>query len=348
MRLLLTGGAGYIGSHTALLLLQRGYDVIIYDSFVNSSYKVIKAIKSYLDSVGIDYKLKTIKGDIRDKSSLEKIFKDSIKEGNPIQSVIHFAGLKSVSESVNNPLSYWDVNVCGTKNLIEMMRSNQCFSLVFSSSATVYGSSASVPIKENSILSPQNPYGNTKLAVEKILYDLYLSSIKSWNISVLRYFNPVGAHPSGFIGEDPMGIPNNLFPYITQVSIGKRKLLSVYGDNWETKDGSGIRDYIHVMDLAEGHIAALNYLQSNSDGFEYFNLGSSNGYSVFEIINEFESSTGSKINYEIVDRRKGDIAISIADISKAKEFLGWSPNQSLKNMCIDSFNWQRKNPNGYL
>ena len=227
MKLLLTGGAGYIGSHTALLLLQRGYDVIIYDSFVNSSYKVIKAIKSYLDSDGIDYKLKTIKGDIRDKSSLDKIFKDSIKEGNPIQAVIHFAGLKSVSESVKYPLKYWDVNVCGTKNLLEVMSLNNCFSLVFSSSATVYGSSELVPIKENSSCRPENPYGNTKLTVETILNDLFLSISNVWSISILRYFNPVAAHPSSLIGEDPRGIPDNLFPYITQVAIGRINTLNV-------------------------------------------------------------------------------------------------------------------------
>ncbi len=348
MRILVTGGAGYIGSHVTILLLELGFDVVIYDSFINSSSRVINRIESYLDSKKVNFKLKTIVGDIRNKSTLDKVFKDSIREGNKIEAVLHFAGLKSVSQSVDNPISYWDVNVCGTKSLLEVMRSNQCFSMVFSSSATVYGSSASVPIKENSILSPQNPYGNTKLAVEKILYDLYTSNTNPWNISVLRYFNPVGAHPSGLIGEDPKDIPNNLFPYITNVLIGKRKLLSVYGGDWETKDGSGIRDYIHVMDLAEGHIAALNYLQSNSDSFEFFNLGSSNGYSVFEIINEFKNSTGSQIPYEVVDRRRGDVAISIADIGKAMKLLVWSPKRTLKDMCIDSLNWQRKNPNGYL
>ena len=219
MKLLLTGGAGFIGSHTALLLLQRGYDVIIYDSFVNSSYKVIKAIKSYLDADGIDYKLKTIKGDIRDKKSLDKIFKDSIKEGNAIHAVIHFAGLKSVSESVKYPLNYWDVNVCGTKNLLEIMKDNECYSIVFSSSATIYGLTNSVPISEDQQISPINPYGKTKVAIENMLCDLFKSNMNKWKICSLRYFNPVGAHPSGFIGEDPIGIPCNLFPYITQVAI---------------------------------------------------------------------------------------------------------------------------------
>ena len=347
MRVLLTGGAGYIGSHTALLLLQRGFDVIIYDSFVNSSSKVINKIEFYLNSKQINYKLKTIVGDIRNKDCLDKVFKDSINEANPIKSVIHFAGLKSVSQSVNNPLQYWDVNVCGTKNLLEVMSLNNCFSLVFSSSATVYGSSELVPIKENSSCRPENPYGNTKLTVERILNDLFLSISNVWSISILRYFNPVAAHPSGLIGEDPRGIPDNLFPYITQVAIGRINTLNVYGDDWNTKDGSGIRDYIHIIDLAEGHIAALNYLKSNKFTYEIINLGSNNGYSVFEIINEFHRITGYKVNYKVVERRSGDIPISIADISKANKLLGWSPTRNLKDMCLDGLNWQIKNPNGY-
>tara|TARA_Y100001968_G_scaffold163546_1_gene149621 strand:- start:19694 stop:20746 length:1053 start_codon:yes stop_codon:yes gene_type:complete len=347
MRVLLTGGAGFIGSHTALLLLQRGYDVVIFDSFVNSSIHVIEAIEYYLSMQKIDYKLKTVKGDIRDKSSLDKLFKDSINEQNPILSVIHFAGLKSVSESVNYPLKYWDVNVCGTKNLLEIMSDNKCHSIVFSSSATIYGLADLIPIKENVNVSPINPYGVTKVAIENMLNDLYKANINSWKITSLRYFNPVGAHPSGFIGEDPIGIPSNLFPYITQVAIGRRDLLKVFGNDWDTKDGSGIRDYIHIMDLAEGHIAALDYLQSNQSCLEFINLGSGNGYSVFEIINEFMISSGANIPYEIKKRREGDIAICIADITKAKDLLGWVPKQNLKQMCLDCLKWQRKNPQGY-
>ena len=347
MRLLLTIGEVYIGSRTALLLLQRGYDVIIYDSFVNSSYKVIKAIKSYLDSVGIDYKLKTIKGDIRDKSSLGKIFKDSTKEGNPIQSVIHFAGLKSVSESVKYPLKYWDVNVCGTKNLLEIMKDNECYSIVFSSSATIYGLTNSVPISEDQQISPINPYGKTKVAIENMLCDLFKSNMNKWKICSLRYFNPVGAHPSGLIGEDPIGIPSNLFPYITQVAIRRINLLKVFGDNWDTEDGSGVRDYIHIMDLSEGHIDAIGFLMSKESIYEVINLGSGKGYSVFQMIREFELSTGCEIPFLIEGRRDGDVANNFADISKAENLLGWSPKRSLKQICIDGWNWQRNNPQGY-
>ena len=347
MRILLTGGSGYIGSHVALLLLQRGYDVLILDSFANSSLNVINSIRSYLDNEHFKYKLKTINGDIRDKKLIDSIFYESFKENVPIEIVIHLAGVKSVNESLTHPLYYWDVNVFGTINLLLTMKKYECYSLVFSSSATIYGLSDSVPIFEDQKISPINPYGQTKVAVENILNDLYKSNINSWKICSLRYFNPVGAHPSGLIGEDPIGIPNNLFPCITQVAIGRQKLLKVYGDDWETKDGSAIRDYIHIIDLAEGHLASVDFLNSNQSCLEFINLGSGKGYSVFQIIRQFELSTGCNIPFSIVSRRDGDVAECYADISKAKKLLGWSPNRSLDQICLDGWNWQMKNPNGY-
>ena len=348
MRVLLTGGAGFIGSHVALLLLQKGHEVLIFDSFVNSSQNVIKAIKFFLDNDFLDCNLKTIIGDIREKNVLDKVFKDSIKEGKPIQAVIHLAGLKSVFESVTNPLDYWDVNFCGTRNLINIMNENQCFSIVFSSSATVYGSPEFNPIKEEQKISPSNPYGNTKVAIENMLNDLFISNINSWRICSLRYFNPVGAHPSGLLGEDPIGIPNNLFPYIYQVAIGKRNYLKVFGDDWDTNDGSGVRDYIHIMDLSEGHIEAIDFLNSVESCCEVINLGSGKGYSVFQVIREFEHSTGFEVPFLIDNRREGDVAICYADISKAKKLLDWAPKRSLKQICLDGWNWQRKNPKGYV
>ncbi len=347
MRLLLTGGSGFIGSHIALLLLERGYDVLILDSFVNSSSNVIKVIKTYLENKHLNFTLKTIKGDIRDKKLLDKIFYDAVKELNPIHAVIHLAGLKSVAESLLNPLHYWDVNVCGTQNLLTTMDKYKCYSIVFSSSATIYGLTNTVPIAEDNEIAPINPYGKTKVAIENMFYDLFSSNVKSWKICSLRYFNPVGAHPSGVLGEDPIGIPNNLFPYITQVAIGKRSLLNVFGDDWDTNDGSGVRDYIHIMDLSEGHIDAIDYLSSKESCLEFINLGSGKGYSVFQIISQFERSTGLQIPFSIQSRRDGDIAKCYADITKAKKLLGWAPRRSLEQMCIDGWHWQRKNPNGY-
>ena len=348
MRILLTGGAGFIGSHTALLLLEKGYDVVIYDSFINSSIKVIEAIKTYLNLHNTKYNLKVINGDIRNKNSISKVFENSIKEEKPIEAVIHFAGLKSVFDSVSYPLHYWDVNVCGTKNLLEVMSDNQCFSIVFSSSATIYGLADSVPIREDQKVSPINPYGYTKMSIENMLFNLYKSNIDSWKICSLRYFNPVGAHPSGFIGEDPIGVPSNLFPYISQVAVGRRDSLKVFGGDWETKDGSGVRDYIHVMDLSEGHIDAIDYLFSQKSCYELINLGSGKGYSVFQIIHEFEHSTGCHIPFTVEGRREGDVAIYYADISKANKLLSWLPKRSLNEICLDSWNWQSKNPYGYV
>tara|TARA_Y100001968_G_C19401808_1_gene741438 strand:- start:428 stop:1474 length:1047 start_codon:yes stop_codon:yes gene_type:complete len=347
MRILLTGGSGFIGSHIALLLLERGFDVLILDSFVNSSSNVINRLNTYLKNKDLKYKLKTIRGDIRDRQILENIFIDSINEGKPIDTVMHLAGLKSVSESLTNPLQYWDVNVLGTLNLLLTMKKYKCFSLIFSSSATIYGLCDSAPIAEDHKIAPLNPYGQTKVAIEKMLYDLYNSNINLWRICSLRYFNPVGAHPSGLIGEDPIGIPNNLFPFLTQVAIGRQKLLKVFGDDWETSDGSGVRDYIHILDLADGHLASIDYLKSKDSCLEFINLGSGYGYSVFQIINQFELSTGIHIPFVIQSRRDGDVAKCYADISKAKKILSWVPKRSLEQICLDGWNWQLKNPNGY-
>ena len=347
MRVLLTGGAGFIGSHIALLLLERGYDVLIFDSFANSSSNVIERIENFLDNKALKYKLRVINGDIRDKKILDSIFLKCVKENKPIEVVIHLAGVKSVVESLTNPLYYWDVNVSGTLNLLLTMKEYQCYSLVFSSSATIYGLSDYVPILEEQKISPITPYGQTKVAVENLFYDLYKSNVNLWKICSLRYFNPVGAHPSGLIGEDPRGIPNNLFPFITQVAIGRQKSLSVYGDDWETEDGSGIRDYIHIIDLAEGHLASIDYLNTSESCLEFINLGSGKGYSVYQIIQQFELSTGCRIPFSIESRRDGDVAVSYADISKAKRLLSWTPKRSLEQICLDGWNWQMKNPNGY-
>ena len=349
MNLLITGGTGFIGSHTCLLLLERGYDLIIYDSFINSSEKVLGRIGTIL-KFDHDYfykRVKVIKGDIRDKKKLRELFSFFKAKGNSIKGVLHFAGLKSVSESVINPLEYWDVNLSGTRNLLSSMNEFNCKTLLFSSSATIYGSTTSDRINEDHLINPINPYGKTKAAVENLLTDLYKSDNK-WSIASLRYFNPVGAHSSGLIGEDPLGIPNNLFPFISNVAAGRIKKLKVFGSNWPTPDGTGVRDYIHVSDIAKGHFDAFNYLLQRKKGkLLKINLGTGKGYSVLEVINTFNNVIGNEIPYEIVDRRSGDNAISIADPSLAKNILGWEAKNSLFDMCRDSWNWQTKNPNGY-
>ena len=348
MRVLLTGGSGFIGSHIALLLLERGFEVLLLDSYLNSSSKVTDRIKTYLSTKNLKYNLETIKGDIRDIKLLDNIFIESINKNKNIDTVIHLAGLKSVSDSLANPIEYWDVNVLGTMNLLRTMKKYRCFSLVFSSSATIYGVSDFFPITEDHRISPMNPYGKTKVAIENLLSDLYESDKNNWKICSLRYFNPVGAHPSGLIGENPIGKPNNLFPFLTQVAIGRENILNVFGDDWDTGDGSGVRDYIHVIDLAEGHLASIDYLNSKDSCLEFINLGSGKGYSVFQIIKQFELSTGCNIPFTIKKRRVGDVAICYADISKAKRLLAWSPKRTLEQICLDGWNWQRKNPNGYI
>ena len=349
MKLLITGGAGFIGSHTSLLLLEEGYDLVIYDSFQNSSEKVFNRFEKILghDESYLSKRIKVIKGDIRDKKLLDEVFNYYSSSGDSILSVLHFAGLKSVSESVIKPIDYWDVNLFGTRNLVEVMAKYNCYRLVFSSSATIYGSNITDKIKENHDIKPHNPYGHTKAAVEDLLTDLYNSNDK-WSFAILRYFNPVGAHSSGQIGEDPFGVPNNLFPFISQVAIGRLEKLKVFGNDWPTTDGTGIRDYIHVTDLAEGHLSALKkLLENNNRQILKLNLGSGKGHSVLEVIKTFSMVTGIDIPYEITNRRSGDTAKNVADPSLSRKTLGWETKRSLFEMCRDSWNWQTKNPNGY-
>jgi len=348
MKLLVTGGAGFIGSHTSLLLLEEGYDLVIYDSFHNSSQKVFKRFEKILgfDETYLCKRIKVIEGDIRDKNTLDEVFNYYSSSGDSITAVLHFAGLKSVSESVIKPIDYWDVNFFGTKNLIEVMAKYECYKLVFSSSATVYGSTSSSKITEDHNINPQNPYGHTKAAVEGFLTDLYNSNDK-WSFAILRYFNPVGAHFSGQIGEDPFGVPNNLFPFISQVAIGRLEKLLVFGNDWPTTDGTGIRDYIHVIDLAQGHISALEKLLESKKIILKLNLGSGKGHSVLDVIKTFSKVTGVDIPYEISNRRSGDTGQNVADPSLSKNTLGWETKRTLFDMCRDSWNWQTKNPNGY-
>ena len=348
MNLFVTGGAGFIGSHTSLLLLEEGYNLVIYDSFHNSSERVFERFKKILgcDETYLSKRIKVIKGDIRDKNLLDEVFNYYLSSGESISAVLHFAGLKSVSESVKKPIEYWDVNFVGTKNLIEVMAKYDCYKLVFSSSATVYGSTSSSKITEDHNINPQNPYGHTKAAVESFLTDLYNSNDK-WSFAILRYFNPVGAHSSGQIGEDPFGVPNNLFPFISQVAIGRLEKLLVFGNDWPTTDGTGIRDYIHVIDLAQGHISALEKLLENNNQILKLNLGSGKGHSVLDVVKTFSKVTGVDIPYEISNRRSGDTGQNVADPSLSKKTLGWETKRTLFEMCRDSWNWQTKNPNGY-
>ncbi|MCI6738518.1 MAG: UDP-glucose 4-epimerase GalE [Intestinibacter sp.] len=335
MNILVTGGAGYIGSHTAVELLNEGYEVIIADNLCNSSSVVIDRIK---EITGKQVKFYDI--DTRDQEKLRKIF-----EENKIDAVIHFAALKAVGESVQKPLDYYNNNLVNTITVLELMREFNVDKFVFSSSATVYGSPKSCPIKEDFPLSTTNPYGNTKLMIEDILRDICKVN-KDFNVAILRYFNPIGAHESGKIGEEPNGIPNNLMPYITKVAIGQLKELSVFGDDYDTPDGTGVRDYIHVVDLAVGHVRALEKLNQNP-GLVTYNLGTGRGYSVLDLVKAFEKASGVKIPYKIVGRRAGDIAMCYADPTKAERELGWVAKYDIDKMCRDSWNWQSKNPNGY-
>lgn len=331
-KIFLTGGAGYIGSHTAVVLLNAGYEVVIYDNLSNAKYEVINRIGKITGK-----RPRFIKGDIKDADTLEKAIAGC-------DAVIHFAGLKAVGESVEKPLAYYDNNVCGALSLFKVMQKKNIKKIVFSSSATVYGAPQALPITEDHPLTPVNPYGRTKYMIEEILKDLY-NSDKSWHIAILRYFNPVGAHESGFIGEDPQGIPNNLMPYISQVAIGKREHLRIFGNDYDTPDGTGIRDYIHIMDLAKGHLKALEKLEEI--GCEVYNLGTGRGYSVLEVVKAFEKASGRKIPYKFTDRRPGDVPVCYADPSKAQKELGWKAEYDIDKMCQDTWNWQSKNPNGY-
>lgn len=336
MSILVTGGAGYIGSHTCVELLNSGYEVVVVDNLVNSSKESIRRVEEITGK-----KIKFYEADIGDYTAMDEIFSNE-----KIDSVIHFAGLKAVGESVYKPLEYYQNNVGGTLIMCDVMRKHNVKSIVFSSSATVYGNPHTVPIKEDFPLSVTNPYGRTKLILEDIFRDLFVAD-HEWNIALLRYFNPVGAHKSGKIGEDPKGIPNNLTPYITQVAIGKLGCLGVFGNDYDTPDGSGVRDYIHVVDLAVGHIKAIEKLKKEQGGVFTYNLGTGCGYSVLEMVAAFEKATGKKIKYEIKPRRAGDIATCYADPTLAKKELGWKATRGLDEMCEDSWRWQTQNPNGY-
>ena len=332
---LVTGGAGFIGSHTSVELLNAGYDIIILDNFVNSKPESLKRIK---ELTGKDFKF--YQADIRDEEAMTKVFAE-----NKIDAVIHFAGLKSVPQSVKEPLNYYDNNIAGTVCLCRVMDKAGCKKLVFSSSATVYGSKNPSPLREEMPTGgTTNPYGTTKYFIEQILQDLCVSD-SEWGVSILRYFNPIGAHKSGRIGEDPNGIPGNLMPYITQVAIGKLECLNVCGNDYPTPDGTGVRDYIHVVDLALGHIKALDRLLKVK-GCEAYNLGTGKGYSVLDVVKAFEKASGIKINYRIAPRRAGDVACCYADATKAKEVLGWQAQYDIDDMCADSWRWQSQNPNG--
>ncbi len=335
MAILVTGGAGYIGSHTCIELIEAGYEVVIVDNLCNSCELAVKRVEEITGKKVSFYAV-----DIADKEHMNEIF-----EKESIQSVIHFAGLKAVGESVEKPLQYYRNNITGTLVLLEVMSNHNVKDIVFSSSATVYGNPKTVPIKEDFSLSVTNPYGRTKLMIEEILQDLYVSD-KEWNIILLRYFNPIGAHKSGLLGEDPKGIPNNLLPYIAQVAVGKLEELGVYGDDYDTVDGTGVRDYIHVVDLAKGHVKAIKRLDDKA-GVSIYNLGTGNGYSVLQVLHAFEKACGKELKYVIKPRRAGDIATCYADPSKAKEELGWEALKSIDEMCEDSWRWQSMNPNGY-
>lgn len=336
MAVLVTGGAGYIGSHTCVELLNAGKDVVIVDNFYNCKKSSLDRIRALVNK---DFKF--YECDIRDKKGLDEIFK---KE--KIDSVIHFAGLKAVGESVHKPLEYFDNNVNGTLVLLEVMRDNGCKKIVFSSSATVYGMNNISPLTEDmEVGGVTNPYGRTKYMIECILKDLYTSD-NTWSICLLRYFNPIGAHKSGTMGEDPNGIPNNLMPYITQVAIGKREYLNVWGNDYDTPDGTGVRDYIHVVDLALGHIKAVEKVEG-AEGLFIYNLGTGKGYSVLDVVKAFEKASGVKIPYKIGPRRDGDIATCYSDPSKAYRELGWKAQRDIEEMCEDSWRWQKQNPNGY-
>ncbi|MBM6678882.1 UDP-glucose 4-epimerase GalE [Faecalicoccus pleomorphus] len=336
MQILVTGGAGYIGSHTCVELLNAGYDVIVVDNLYNSNQKAIDRIEQITQK-----KVKFYKEDILDKEALKKIFSE-----NQIDAVIHFAGLKAVGESVQKPVEYYTVNIAGTLNLIDVMRTYGCKNIIFSSSATVYGEPAQIPITE---ACPKgtctNPYGWTKWMLEQILTDVHTSD-PEWNVILLRYFNPIGAHESGLIGEDPKGIPNNLLPYVAQVAIGKLKCVGVFGNDYDTPDGTGVRDYIHVVDLAKGHVKALDRIKEKA-GCKVYNLGTGKGYSVLDVIHAFSKACGHDIPYEIKPRRAGDIATCYSKCDLAREELGWQAEYDLDAMCASSWKWQTMNPNGY-
>ena len=335
MAILVTGGPGFIGSHTVVELINASKEVVIVDNFSNSKPEVLNRIEKITGTRPVFYQ-----ADLLDKPAIDRIF-----EEQKIDAVIHFAGFKAVGESVHKPLEYYHNNITGTLMLCQSMKEHQCKRIVFSSSATVYGMNNPVPFKEGMPTSATNPYGYTKVMIEQILSDLHVAD-PEWSVVLLRYFNPIGAHDSGLIGEDPNGIPNNLLPYVSQVAIGKLPCLSVYGDDYDTVDGTGVRDYIHVVDLARGHVCAIRKLETNC-GLFICNLGTGKGYSVLEVLHAFEKACGKQIPYVIDPRRPGDIAECYADPTKAKNELGWVAQYGIEDMCADSWNWQQKNPDGY-
>jgi UDP-glucose 4-epimerase len=335
MKILVTGGAGYIGSHTCVELLQEGYEITVVDNLSNSKEESLKRVQELTGKLLTFHKV-----DLLDRGALEAIFQNA-----NFEAVIHFAGFKAVGESVRFPLSYYHNNITGTVSLLEVMARHGVKDIVFSSSSTVYGDPRTVPLKEEFPYAPVNPYGRTKWMIEQIMQDIHVAD-PAWNIALLRYFNPVGAHPSGRIGEDPQGIPNNLLPFIAQVAVGRLPEVRVFGGDYPTPDGTGIRDYIHVVDLAKGHLQAMDKLHAKP-GVVVYNLGTNHGYSVLEVIAAFEKSCGRKIPYRIVERRPGDAAISYADASKANRELGWYSNKGIDEICADMWRWQSNNPNGY-
>mgnify|MGYP001645421530 CR=1 FL=1 len=337
---LVTGGAGFIGSHTVVELLRGDYQVIVVDDLSNASEKVLDRIGAIVGEERAQ-RLSFYRADVRDRASLERVFDD-----NEIDRVIHFAGFKAVGESVTKPIEYYSNNLGNTLTLVDVMRGHGCKSIIFSSSATVYGDPDALPLTEKSPKKPAtNPYGWTKWMIEQILCDLHTAD-PEWNVVLLRYFNPIGAHPSGLMGEDPKGIPNNLLPYVAQVAVGKREVVHVYGNDYDTPDGTGVRDYIHVMDLASGHAAALAWMDGRT-GVEVFNLGTGRGTSVLQIIRAFSAACGRELPYQIDPRRPGDVTANYADCAKARELMGWEAKYDTDDMCRDSWNWQSHNPDGY-
>jgi UDP-glucose 4-epimerase len=339
MSILVSGGAGYIGSHTVLALLEKGYDVVVFDNYANSCPESIRRVEELTGK-----KVKLYEADMMDEKSIERIF----DENPDITALIHFAGLKAVGESVQKPIEYYENNIGGTLNLLKVMRAHNVKNIIFSSSATVYGTPEKVPISED---APKgvctNPYGWTKSMIEQILTDVHTSD-NDWKVVLLRYFNPIGAHPSGRIGEDPQGIPNNLVPYIAQVAVGRREQVNVFGNDYKTHDGTGVRDYIHVCDLADGHVKALEKLEKSSGGVQIYNLGTGIGYSVLDVIKAYEKACGKTLKYAICPRRAGDIDENYSNPTKALNELGWKAKYGIDDMCRDSWNWQRNNPFGYM
>tara|TARA_Y100001968_G_C19329204_1_gene703392 strand:+ start:203 stop:1243 length:1041 start_codon:yes stop_codon:yes gene_type:complete len=345
VRILVTGGCGFIGSHTCLALLEKNYDIWVIDSCINSSPKSLEMVKKLSNKKS---RLNLFKGDLRNIDFIKEIFLKAKNQGTPIDGVIHFAGLKSIEESINQPIKYWNHNVIGTINLLNIMNENKCKTIVFSSSALIYGEIKDLPLKESGKIKSNNPYGTTKSIIEKFLNEIYLSSPNEWRISSLRYFNPIGAHHSGLLGEYPLGEPKNIFPLMMQVALGKIKRLQIFGNNWPTPDGTAIRDYIHVLDLADGHILALEFLLNEKPQIINLNLGTGKGTSVLELINTFERANKVKIPYEFIDRRKGDFCTILADNSLSRSILEWIPKRDLNDMCVDGWKWQSSNPEGYI